>query len=218
MSDDAPQRRLAGLEAVFRRIATTRMRGVPVLNPALSVQAVGFGPDPLRTAPGAAPTMLGVLVTPWFMNLLRLPLQPVDGHDATALQAAGLAPLGHTVVRRYGEHALDFTGAHEAEDLGAWEQASLFSPMFAFADQPAAVATAREVMRLLRQSWSETSTPPSPPRHPREGEDPRTPATAPFVGARLRGHDGVGRQAGAIQQDGVGWHAGLGEPDRERTR
>lgn len=101
--------------------------------------------------------MLGVLVTPWFMNLLRLPLQPVDGHDATALQAAGLAPLGHTVVRRYGEHALDFTGAHEAEGLGAWEQASLFSPMFAFADQPAAVATAREVMRLLRQSWSETS-------------------------------------------------------------
>lgn len=157
MSDDAPQRRLAGLEAVFRRIATTRMLGVPVLNPALSVQAVGFGPDPLRTAPGAAPTMLGVLVTPWFMNLLRLPLQPVDGHDATALQAAGLAPLGHTVVRRYGEHALDFTGAHEAEGLGAWEQASLFSPMFAFADQPAAVATAREVMRLLRQSWSETS-------------------------------------------------------------
>ena len=53
MSDDAPQRRLGGLEAVFRRIATTRMRGVPVLNPALSVQAVGFGPDPLRTAPGA---------------------------------------------------------------------------------------------------------------------------------------------------------------------
>ena len=52
---------------------------------------------------------------------------------------------------------LDVTGAHEAEGLGAWEQASLFSPMFAFADQPAAVATAREVMRLLRQSWSETS-------------------------------------------------------------
>ncbi|MFM2347060.1 MAG: [NiFe]-hydrogenase assembly, chaperone, HybE, partial [Pseudomonadota bacterium] len=109
------------------------------------------------------PTMLGVLVTPWFMNLLRLPLQPVDGRDAAALQAAGLAPLGRAVVRRYGEHALDFTGAHEAEGLGAWEQASLFSPMFAFADQPAAVATAHEVMRQLRQSWRETAPPPAAP-------------------------------------------------------
>ncbi|MGR6807000.1 [NiFe]-hydrogenase assembly chaperone HybE [Sphaerotilus natans] len=217
MSDDAPQRRLAGLEAVFRRIATTRMRGVPVLNPALSVQAIGFGPDPLRTAPDAAPTMLGVLVTPWFMNLLRLPLQPVDGRDAAALQAAGLAPLGRTVVRRYGEHALDFTGAHEAGEasgfseapglmLGAWEQASLFSPMFAFADQPAAVATAREVMRLLRQSWRETAPPPAPPRHPREGEDPREPAAVAVVGARLRGHDDVGG------------HDGVDGPGRERMR
>ena len=87
----------------------------------------------------------------------------MDGRDAAALQAAGLAPLGRTVVRRYGEHALDFTGAHEAEGLGAWEQASLFSPMFAFADQPAAVATAHEVMRQLRQSWRETAPPPAVP-------------------------------------------------------
>ena len=74
-----------------------------------------------------------------------------------ALLTEEIGKLARVMVRRYGEHALDFTGAHEAEDLGAWEQASLFSPMFAFADQPAAVATAREVMRLLRQSWSETS-------------------------------------------------------------
>ena len=118
MSDDAPQRRLAGLEAVFRRIATTRMRGVPVLNPALSVQAIGFGPDPLRTAPDAAPTMLGVLVTPWFMNLLRLPLQPVDGRDAAALQAtrikaALLEDLQFAMLPRAGDPCVDML------DIGA---------------------------------------------------------------------------------------------------
>jgi [NiFe] hydrogenase assembly HybE family chaperone len=143
-----PALRLAALEATFRRIATTRMRGVPVLHAALSVQAVGFGPDPLQTGatPAAVPTMLGVLVTPWCMNLLQLPLRAVE---SAAAPTAGLLALKTTAVRRYGAHALDFLGAHEPA-LGHYEQASLFSPMFAFADQPAAVATAREVMRLLR--------------------------------------------------------------------
>ena len=147
MSDDAPQRRLAGLEAVFRRIATTRMRGVPVLNPALSVQAVGFGPDPLRTAPGAAPTMLGVLVTPWFMNLMRVPLGTAEV----------LAP-GQVGPQRLGEHRLRFIGAHEAA-FGAYEMCSLASPMFEFADQQAAVATAREVLVRLRSSATTPSAP-----------------------------------------------------------
>lgn len=130
------------LEATFRRIATTRMRGVPVMHAPLSVQAVGFGPDPLQ-----AGMMLGVLVTPWFMNVLRLPVVAATA-DVAAPHAGLLAP-GLQAVRRYGEHALDFIGAHEAA-LGGFEQASLFSPMFAFADQPAAVATAQEVLHLLR--------------------------------------------------------------------
>lgn len=140
--------RLEVLEATFRRIATTRMRGVPVLHAGLSVQAVGFVREPVavgsKSASVALPMLMGVLVTPWFMNVLRLPVTPVA--DAAA---AGLLPVGATAVRRYGAHPLDFLGAHEPS-IGAFEQASLFSPMFGFADQPAAVATAREVLRLLR--------------------------------------------------------------------
>ncbi|MDZ7858317.1 [NiFe]-hydrogenase assembly chaperone HybE [Sphaerotilus sp.] len=143
--------RLDTLEATFRRIATTRMRGVPVLHAALSVQAVGFVREPAAAAasasakPAPTPMLMGVLVTPWFMNVLRLPISAVaDG------AAAGLLPVGATAARGYGEHRLDFVGAHEPT-IGAFEQASLFSPMFSFADQPAAVATAREVLRLLRQ-------------------------------------------------------------------
>lgn len=139
--------RLEALEATFRRIATTRMRGVPVLHAGLSVQAVGFVREPVAAGSKHTPIpmLMGVLVTPWFMNVLRLPVTPVA--DATA---AGLLPVGVTGGRRYGEHHLDFVGAHEPT-IGAFEQASLFSPMFSFADQPAAVATAHEVLRLLRQ-------------------------------------------------------------------
>lgn len=140
--------RLETLEATFRRIATTRMRGVPVLHAGLSVQAVGFAREPVAMGSTSTPVpmLMGVLVTPWFMNVLRLPVTTVDG-----AAAAGLLPVGVTGGRRYGEHHLDFVGAHEPT-LGAFEQASLFSPMFSFADQPAAVATAHEVLRLLRQS------------------------------------------------------------------
>lgn len=53
------------LETVFNGVLETRMRGVPVINPALSVQAVGFNPF--------NGDWLGVLITPWFMNLLLLP-------------------------------------------------------------------------------------------------------------------------------------------------
>ena len=131
------------LEQTFRRIATTRMAGVPVLNPALQVRALGFAPllQAVETSATteAAPALLGILLTPWFMNLLRVPAagQPV-------------LPVGISAEREVGAHRLSFVGAHEPS-LGAYEQCSLFSPMFQFADQAAAVATAREVLRELRR-------------------------------------------------------------------
>jgi rubredoxin len=50
----------AQLESLFRQIADTRMQGIPILNPALQVQAIGFrqwdGPHGLL--------WVGVLLTP----------------------------------------------------------------------------------------------------------------------------------------------------------
>jgi len=123
--------RIAALESVFRQIAITRMAGVPLLNPRLQVQAVGFAAHD-----GVA---CGMLVTPWFMNLLRLPLD-----DSVAM----LPPL-QKAERDIGPRCFEFIGAHEP-GLGAFESSSLFSPMFEFEDQAAAVATAREVLGLLR--------------------------------------------------------------------
>lgn len=136
---DVVGEKVALLEAVFRDIAAHRMQGVPLLHGGLRVQAVGFA------LAEDAPLAAGVLVTPWFMNLLRLPLgrMPMLG-------------LGEVGTVRIGVHRLGFIGAFEPA-LGAYEMCSLASPMFEFADQAAAVATAREVLAVLRQPVSAAS-------------------------------------------------------------
>ena len=128
--------RLRAFEALFERIATTRMAGVALLHPGLSVQAVGFQ----REAGGTAQS--GILVTPWFMNLVRLPLSD----DPDELPGA-VGSKRHLAV---GSERFEFIAAHE-EGFGAFEACSLFSPMFDFADQAAAVATAAQVLEQLRR-------------------------------------------------------------------
>lgn len=133
--------RVAVLEQVFEHIAATCMQGVPVQNPALRVQAVGFAPQ--ADADGGE-WLLGVLVTPWFMNLVYLPL-------AAAGVGQAVLGVGQKASRRIGNESFEFIGAHE-DGLGAFACCSLFSPMFEFADHAAAVATACEVLNLLRTS------------------------------------------------------------------
>ncbi len=143
------------LQQCFAHIERTRMAGVPVLNQALHVAAVDFAPE-MTPAPGSDAVLYGVLVTPWFMNLVRLPM------DAAA--AAGMAGVGVRVARTLGQREFDFLGCHETQ-VGAFESCSLFSPMFEFIDQVAAETTAREVLRQLREvSPPVTPQPASPAR------------------------------------------------------
>lgn len=141
--------RVHTLEQCFERIAGTRMQGVPVQNLLLNVQAVGFA----RHRWGQDERLLGVLVTPWFMALVRLPLNA---------QADALA-VGHKVQVTLGAQQFEFIGADE-EGIGAYESCSLFSPMFEFADQAAAVATATEVLQLLRKPAPVPDAPAQPGR------------------------------------------------------
>jgi [NiFe] hydrogenase assembly HybE family chaperone len=144
--------RVMALQALFERIAATRMQGVPMLHPGLKVQAVGFEPEPGRAdepSPGSA--AVGVLVTPWFMNLVWLPL----GDEA----AAAVAAVGQTRTRAVGCERFGFIGAQE-DGFGAYEACSLFSPMFEFVDQAAAVATARAVLAELRRPPEPVKPPP----------------------------------------------------------
>lgn len=113
------------------------MAGMPLLNTALQVEAIGFAPQagPDENEQGA----LGVLLTPWCMNLIYL------GEDEALLARPGAARLHQLGADRYS-----FIGAHEAA-FGAYEMCSLYSPVFEFSAQEVAREVAQEVLRCLRQ-------------------------------------------------------------------
>jgi [NiFe] hydrogenase assembly HybE family chaperone len=146
--------RVQGLVDAFEFIGRTRMAGVPVLNPALRVQAVAFAAQ--KHAGDEEGGALGVLVTPWFMNLIWL-----AASDATT------PPVGETTLRVIGGQALEFIAAHD-DATGRYELCSLYSPMFEFHDQATACATAEAVLDALRQ----------PPALPAPASAPREAAPA----------------------------------------
>lgn len=135
--------KVARLEGLFRYIEQTRMAGVPILNPALKVQAVDFIPW--------QGYQLGVLITPWFMNLILL------GEGEHAL-LADRRP-GEKINHAFPSGVYEFIVAEEPA-LGRYQACSLFSPMQAFDSQVLAVATAQEVMRgmMREENRSKVST------------------------------------------------------------
>ncbi len=119
------------LEQVFSTIERERMSDVPILNRELSVQAVGF----CEWQDG----WLGVLITPWFMNLMLLPSAdetPQHGHP------------GEKVLHTLPSGDYEFIVGEE-DGIGRYQMCSLFSPVFEFEDHAAAVATAEAVMAAL---------------------------------------------------------------------
>ncbi len=131
-----------GLVARYAETARTRMAGLPVCHPGLQVAAVGFQAWTDAHEHGAEGTgILGVLVTPWFMNLVW----KVDGDAPSPWLTLA---LGTSRVLTLGAQQMSFIGAHEV-GLGTFACCSLISPMFQFADQAAALATAEAVMATL---------------------------------------------------------------------
>jgi len=112
------------------RAAARRMTGLAFVNPALDVEAVGFAPWEGR--------WLGVMLTPWFMNLTLTPCDP-----------AAWRPLAAGEKRRYRFPAGDyeFVGARD-DVVGEYQVCSLFSPLLEFDDQE----TARLVAVLAREA------------------------------------------------------------------
>lgn len=121
----------SALETTFNAILVTRMRGLPVVNPLLSVHAVGFE--------RFGDLWPGVLVTPWFMNLLLLP-----GAEHPWLALSPGEQFEHT----FPAGTFLFTVALESR-LGLYAQRSLFSPMFDFNEQHLAVAAAQSAWQGL---------------------------------------------------------------------
>ena len=121
----------AGLEAAFTRIQRERMADIPLLNSALEVQSVGFS---VRES-----YCLGVLITPWFMNLMLLPLA---GDEWAEL------PSGTRINKSFPSGTYEFILGEE-EGVGRYLMCSLFSPVFEFQNQEAAVVTAEAVLHSL---------------------------------------------------------------------
>ena len=134
------------LEAAFRAILQRQMHDMPMTNPALSVEAVGFR--------RWSDHWLGILVTPWFMNLVLMPRVAAKWH-----------PIDERETRHYVLPAgvFEFIGAHHPA-LGDYQACSLFSPMFDFADHAGARATAVAALDALfdisNREAGEALTPP----------------------------------------------------------
>ena len=129
------EQRVAALVDFYRRVETERMQGIPILNPLLRVEAAGF-----RLADEEEDAVAeGVLITPWFMSLVRLPLA-VQDHAGR---------VGRKRVLAFGNERFDFIGAHDPV-LGFHEACALFSPMAEFRSQDQARETAQAVLDQLR--------------------------------------------------------------------
>lgn len=122
----------------FQVIYHDRMRKLPICNSVLEVEVVGFE--------AMAEHRLGILITPWFMNLILL----------AGDKSWSELPDGATDQIILPAETCAFTVCRD-DALGAYLSAVLFRSMKDFPDQQTAVAVACEILQRLRQ--------PAPARH-----------------------------------------------------
>jgi len=119
------------VEDAFFRIQREQMADVPILNPALSVEAVDF-----QRWQGH---WLGIVVTPWCMSMLLVPGS-----------SENWVSTGDNKRRFVKFPAGDFAFLGSAEmELGEYQSCPLFSPMGQFASPSEATMTARASLIAL---------------------------------------------------------------------
>ena len=119
------------LERVFSLIHKERMSDVPILNDKISVNAIGFQQW--------QDSIIGVLVTPWFMSIVLLPNANEEWDDLQETSSK---------THFFPSGKYTFITAYEPE-IGKYQTCSLFSPMFEFSDNDAAIETAEYVVKEL---------------------------------------------------------------------
>ena len=130
----------ARLEAMYRRIWANSMRDLPFVNPALSVEAVGFrrwqSVGALRLATASSPVdqselidrpllsasgdWLGTVITPWFVNLFLVPGGGNLWSDRRPGERCHVQfPIG----------PLEFIAYHDASaEIPSYQHCALFAP------------------------------------------------------------------------------------------
>ncbi len=133
-----PQAASIALEETFRRIEGEQMKGIPLLNPMLRVETLGFQEHEGR--------VFGIVITPWLMNLVMLPR---DGEDWEGCQ------LGDKETHRFPSGSYRFM-VNEYDGIGRCQTHSLYSPMGEFLNQDHAVAAAQGFLDTLMVEREQT--------------------------------------------------------------
>ena len=128
----------AFLENHYQHVWETRMQGLPFVNPALAVKAVGF-----QRHEG---DWLGVMITPWFLNLFLL---------SGGGQLWGDIPAGERRYLNLPCGTLQFI-ADDDPDLGPYQYCPLIAPVSSITDMATALQAARDAMAAV-------FVPPAPP-------------------------------------------------------
>ena len=147
------------LAAAYRDIGRRTMRDLPVYNATLDVCAVGFRPHD-----GG---VLGVLVTPWFMNLVV----------ARRRRSLRRRP-GATVPRRFPAGTIDFTVGEVAG--GGWTAPRCSRPCSPSITRPPPALS-------RRPHWPRCSSPPA--RRPQHGPASTGGRCCSAAGGWRSGHD-----------------------------
>lgn len=125
----------------FREIDSRCMRDLPVYNSALEVEAVDFQQIDM---PDGNTAWIGVLITPWFMNVIML-----SGENLASVQLG--RRVSYPLVS--GEHEF-MVG--EDDELGRYDFMTLASPVLQYKNQAAARVAARAGLKKLLEPVEET--------------------------------------------------------------
>ncbi|BAS67244.1 [NiFe]-hydrogenase assembly chaperone HybE [Bathymodiolus septemdierum thioautotrophic gill symbiont] len=127
------------LKSHYQYVHTHKMNDIPILNNKLEVETVGFvnwGEENSKFA-----SEVGILITPWFMNIVLLPKEIMQQKARVGKTANILFPDG------------EYSFLTQLDDeFGIYLTCSLFSPMSNFSTQQQAVETAEAIMAQLLQS------------------------------------------------------------------
>lgn len=126
-----PEQLSADVQSAFQAIYDNSLKGLPIENPVLEVEAVGFTERDGR--------IVGVITTPWLMTLLVFPRADEDWSDVKV----GTKKEFEFPAREY--ECL----ANEIDGIGMYYGFAIYSPMHEFEHHPHAVASATAFMDVL---------------------------------------------------------------------
>ncbi|MES9898338.1 MAG: [NiFe]-hydrogenase assembly chaperone HybE [Sedimenticola sp.] len=126
-----PEYLSADIEETFTRIQNEQMKDIPILNYAMGVETVAF-----QEWRGCC---VGILITPWFMNLMLFPEREGEWDDLA---------IGEKQSHHFPAGDYEFT-VNEFDGVGRCQTYPIHSPMHEFVTHQDALSVANTFMDLL---------------------------------------------------------------------